>query len=194
MTISEDQRVYLHDGVIGLRPPRMEDAQSIWEAVQESAEVVGQWLPRLRGVHSIADVYTHIRRMASERASGTFYSFAIVDHLGDDVLGGTTVWPQAGADLSGSLIYWVRTSRQGEGIAPRATRLLADWAFATLGCRRIELVIALENLASIRVADKLGALREGFLRNRLLLNGELHDAVIYALNREEHYRPPAPLS
>jgi RimJ/RimL family protein N-acetyltransferase len=46
---------------------------------------------------------------------------------------------------------------------------------------RIEILVAVDNLASQRVAAKVGAVREGILRNRLLLHGKIHDAVMFSL-------------
>ena len=43
------------------------------------------------------------------------------------------------------------------------------------------LVIAVENEASVRAADKAGALREGILRNRIYVHDVVHDAYIYSL-------------
>jgi RimJ/RimL family protein N-acetyltransferase len=79
------------------------------------------------------------------------------------------------------MYYWVRSSRTGEGIAARAIRLLARHGFESLGFQRVELVIAVENEASIRAADKAGALREGILRNRMYVHDAVHDAYIYSL-------------
>jgi len=57
----------------------------------------------------------------------------------------------------------VRTSQTGQGIATAAVRLVAQCAFEDLGLRRLELLIAVDNLASRRVAEKVGATFEGAL-------------------------------
>jgi RimJ/RimL family protein N-acetyltransferase len=59
--------------------------------------------------------------------------------------------------------------------------LLADFGFKELKLNRIETLVAVDNLASQRVAAKVGAVREGILRNRLLLRGKIHDAVMFSL-------------
>jgi RimJ/RimL family protein N-acetyltransferase len=45
----------------------------------------------------------------------------------------------------------------------------------------VEIVIALENKASIRVAEKVGAHSEGILRNRMVVGREVYDAFMYSL-------------
>jgi len=85
----------------------------------------------------------------------------------------------------GNLGYWVRTSATGRGVASRASRLVARFAFAELGLHRIEILAAVPNIASQRVAEKIGAVREGVLRKRLLIRGEPQDAVMFSLVRED---------
>jgi RimJ/RimL family protein N-acetyltransferase len=77
--------------------------------------------------------------------------------------------------------YWVRESRQGQGIAGEIARLIADFGFRMLGLARIEIVVAEENYPSRRVAEKLGASFEGIARRRILMCGASIDAAIYSL-------------
>ena len=53
--------------------------------------------------------------------------------------------------------YWVRQRYQGRGIATAAVQLLIQFAFKELKLTRMELVIRPENVASCRVAEKIGA-------------------------------------
>ena len=84
-----------------------------------------------------------------------------------------------------NLGYWVRSSRVGQGVATAATRLAAQFGFEELKFTRIEIVAATGNVGSLRVAEKAGARREGVLRNRLMLGGKLHDAVMHSLVPED---------
>ncbi len=80
-----------------------------------------------------------------------------------------------------NLGYWVRTSQAGHGVATAAARLLAQFGFGELKLSRLELVIDVDNQASQRVAEKLGAFREGVLRHRLFMHNQTRDAVMYSL-------------
>ena len=80
-----------------------------------------------------------------------------------------------------NLGYWVRTSRAGEGIATEAAKLIARYGFEKLGFQRIEIVVPTGNLPSLRIAEKLGSVREGLLRNRAYLHGSPYDAHMYSL-------------
>src|SRR5712691_5832046 len=83
----------------------------------------------------------------------------------------------------GNLGYWVRTSATGRGVARAAVRQLADFAFRNTELVRLEIVCAVGNQRSQRVAERAGAVREGVLRDRLLLHGQAVDAIMYSLTR-----------
>jgi len=51
----------------------------------------------------------------------------------------------------------------------------------TLNMNRIEIVVAEHNRSSLRVAEKLGATREGLLRKRLVVRDNVYDAVMFSL-------------
>ena len=80
-----------------------------------------------------------------------------------------------------NLGYWVRSAWARRGVATAAARLAAQFGFEELLLDRIEILAAFGNKGSQRVAQKLGALREGVLRNRLVIHGQAHDAVVFSL-------------
>lgn len=73
----------------------------------------------------------------------------------------------------------------GQGIAVQAVTQLVDWTYAHTNLDRLEILCATENVRSQRVAEKVGATREGVLRRRLVLNAETHDAIVYSLIRDD---------
>jgi ribosomal-protein-serine acetyltransferase len=80
-----------------------------------------------------------------------------------------------------NLGYFVRTSRIGEGIATEAAKRIARYGFEKLGFQRIEIVVPTHNLPSLRIAEKVGAVQEGLLRNRLHLQGSPRHAYMHSL-------------
>ncbi len=75
----------------------------------------------------------------------------------------------------------IGSGRTGQGIAPAAAKLLAKWGFDVLRLKRIEILVAVENSRSLRVAEKAGVKKEGILRNRLMVRDVVHDAVMHSL-------------
>ena len=70
-------------------------------------------------------------------------------------------------------------------MATSATFLLARFGFDELKLNRIEIVVAIENKPSQRVAEKAGATQEGVLRKRLVVRDRVYDAVMYSLIPED---------
>jgi ribosomal-protein-alanine N-acetyltransferase len=82
--------------------------------------------------------------------------------------------------------YWLGYDFWGRGIATSAARALVPYAFETLGTRRLEAPIMAANVASGRVLEKAGFLRECTLVDWYMdRDGNVHDGIMYRLNRSE---------
>jgi ribosomal-protein-serine acetyltransferase len=171
----------LTDESILLRAYCEADAEHLYTAVRESIPEVSRWLPWCHDNYSIEESRQFIasRQLASQ--GDEWYSFAVFEKSTGTFVGGVGLNFINRVHQFANLGYWVRTSVTGRGFATRATRLAARFGFAQLGFRRIEIVAAVNNVASQRVAEKAGAIREGVARKRLLIHGESHDAVLYSL-------------
>jgi RimJ/RimL family protein N-acetyltransferase len=89
------------------------------------------------------------------------------------------------AGRQGEIGYMVAPAARGRGVAGRALRLVSAWALGPLGLERVELRISSENKPSLRVAERLGFVREGVLRSMHLKDDVRSDIVIYSLLRAE---------
>jgi len=175
----------LSDGTILVRTYREEDASALYEAARESIAELSVWLPWCHENYSIEESREFIGTRAKTAADGEWYSFGIFEKESGKFLGGVGLNFINRVHQMANLGYWVRTSAAGRGIATDATRLVARFGFEQLGLHRIEIVVAVPNIASQRVAEKVGAVREGVLRRRLLIRGESQDAVLFSLIPED---------
>ena len=75
--------------------------------------------------------------------------------------------------------YW------GKGYMNEALKALVSHSFEVMGLRRLEADVDPRNIASIRSLERLGFQREGYLRERWHVNGEIQDALFYGLLRRE---------
>ena len=80
-----------------------------------------------------------------------------------------------------NLGYWVRASQQRRGAAMQAIQTLSRFGFEELKLGRIEIAVAVGNVASLGAARKAGALEEGIARNRLRLGERFVDAHVLSL-------------
>ena len=77
---------------------------------------------------------------------------------------------------------WLDRGQHGSGLNTSIKYLMLKHAFENLGIVRVQLKTAASNLRSQRAIEKLGAVREGLLRNhRRLADGRLDDTVLYSI-------------
>jgi RimJ/RimL family protein N-acetyltransferase len=163
------------------RPARLDDVVPHFEAARESLGEVGRWLSWCHADMRLDDSEAWITRCIDAWKRGEFYGFYLFDRTTDAFVGCATINEIDSARLRANLGYWIRTSRQGAGMATEMVPVVARFGFERLGLKRLEIVAAVGNAASRRVAAKIGARHEGIARNRLRIHGVQHDAAVYSL-------------
>ncbi|HEV7121826.1 MAG TPA: GNAT family protein [Rhodanobacter sp.] len=171
----------LTDGRLRLRPWQNHDATALLDAVRESIEGVGRWLPWCHAGYAADDAMAWIAHCQARWRSGDHFAFGIFDAASGEVLGGVGLGQRNRLHRSANLGYWVRQLRHRQGIAASAAGLVAQFGFARLQLVRIEIIALPDNRASRRTAEKLGARFEAIARQRLWARGQPHDAAVYAL-------------
>jgi ribosomal-protein-serine acetyltransferase len=167
---------------VHIRRYQPSDVSDVFEAVRESLPELQPWMPWSHPAYSIHESRSWLQAQIAAFEQRTAFEFAIIDDDGR-YLGACGLNQIDHANRRANLGYWVRTSATNRGVATRAVGVLRDWAFAHTDLIRLEIVIAVGNLASGRVAEKAGAVREGTLHKRLMLRGVAQDAAIFSLTR-----------
>ena len=123
------------------------------------------------------DAAEFITRARTGLSGGTGAVLAV---LVDGTPVGSSVLQLSAHDQGAAVLgYWVGAAAQGRGVATAAARLLAEFGFAGLGLRRIELDAAVGNAASCRVAEKAGFTAEGVRRAWRTVGGVPTDFAFY---------------
>ncbi|MCX5387284.1 GNAT family N-acetyltransferase [Streptomyces sp. NBC_00083] len=91
---------------------------------------------------------------------------------------------------SASLGYVFDEAAWGHGYATEAAHALLRWAFDALDLNRVQAETDTRNVASARVLEKVGFVREGTLREDCVVNGEVSDSWVFGLIRREWQRCP----
>ncbi len=73
----------------------------------------------------------------------------------------------------------------GRGYATEVAQAVLRWAFDTLDLNRVQAETDTRNVASARVLEKLGFIREGTLREDCIVNGEVSDSWVFGLLRRD---------
>ena len=169
----------LVDADIILRPFHVEDSVQLHEAVRESLNELKPWMSWAREDYTELTAREYITITQARWEERTLFSFAITRN--DEILGGCTLSSIHPIYHYCNVGYWVRTSCRGQGIAGRAAKLATRFGFENVGLIRAEIVVAVGNQASMRVAEKIGAHYEGILLNRMVVGRSIYDAHMYSL-------------
>jgi ribosomal-protein-serine acetyltransferase len=169
---------------VTIRPLAEDDTGEITLAVRESFAELSPWMPWCHEQYSVSDAASWVQTAKAARESGAMYDFAIVDP-GGRYAGACGINRINRFDGVGNIGYWVRTSCVGRGFVSAAVRHLIPWAFANIPLNRLEIVVAVGNERSHRVAERVGAHRDAVLRKRLMLKGVPQDAVLYSVIRPD---------
>ncbi|MFI7502217.1 GNAT family N-acetyltransferase [Streptomyces sp. NPDC049687] len=113
----------------------------------------------------------------SERTAGHGLDLAVTEFLTQRLVGviqlGKTNWHVRSTELAYIVASWAR----GEGYASEAALATAQWLFTDQKFERIELRTAADNTASQQVAQKIGCISEGVLRNACIARARAEDGT-----------------
>ena len=141
------------------------DVDAVHDAIVTHAEALRPYMPWIR-----EEPIERARRAATLRGfrgafdAGTNFIYGVWDRASRRFVGGTGLHPRSGAGVL-EIGYWIVPDRWGEGLATEVAAAMTRVGFERMGARRMELRIAPDNAASLRVAQKLGYVREGVLRS-----------------------------
>jgi [ribosomal protein S5]-alanine N-acetyltransferase len=179
----------LHTARLRLRPFTGADAAALF-ALHSNAHVLRYWDSPPWSDPACAERFLAVSRQMAEDGSGARLA---MDRVSDGVfIGwcGLTRWnPEY---RSASMGYCLDDAAWGHGYATEGARAVLQWAFDTLDLNRVQAEADTRNVASARVLEKLGFLREGTLREDCVVNGDVSDSGVYGLLRREWQPVPGP--
>lgn len=113
--------------------------------------------------------------------------FAQVLVASGKAIGGTTYMDIQTANRGVEIgTTWIGRAYHGTAVNPEAKYLLLRHAFEDQGAIRVQLKTDGRNLQSQRAIEKLGAVKEGVLRNHVVMpDGFLRASVMYSITHEE---------
>lgn len=164
-----------------VRPYRVEDAEALKEAVEESRDHLRPWMPWADTHQSIEESRDWILRMSAKLLLREELGFGTWHAETGQYLGGTGLHPRNWETRSFEIGYWLRKSAEGHGYITEAVRLLTGFAFEGLRANRIEIRCDERNVRSAAVARRLGFKQEALLRNHMTApDGALRNTLIFS--------------
>ena len=175
----------LYTARLRLRPFEDADAGDLF-ALHSNAYVLRFWDSPPWSERGRAERFITVCREMAEGGTGVRLA---VDRVSDATFIGWCSLGRWNPDYrSASLGYCFGAEAWGHGYATESARGLLQWAFDTLDLNRVQAETDTRNVASARVLEKLGFVREGTLREDCIVNGDVSDSWVYGLLRRE-WRP-----
>ncbi len=135
----------------------------------------------------------HTKRIESERAVRRFFDctpsyyryWAVADAMTDRAIGMVNYHDGYIRHKRVAIGYIVNPAEQRRGVGTEAVSAMLEFCFGELRLHRIQAFIHPDNVASLALAQKLGFLCEGRLRDNLRVGDEWRDDMLYALLASE---------
>jgi RimJ/RimL family protein N-acetyltransferase len=156
-------------------PDRDRDLTAI--VLGASDEDVAHFVPTIPSPYTEGDAHAFLDVAQRGWLDGTELTFAIVDRQTETLLGLVTVRPRDG----GSVGYWLAREARGRGLAAEALGAVLAWVREERGVERFVLTAHVDNVASQRVAERVGFVRTGVVRHVPPFADGRDDAFLYEL-------------
>jgi len=158
-----------------LRPWRRGDEEDLVRGANDR-EVWRNLRDAFPNPYTLADAFAWIDRcVEAERPRG------LAIEIGGAACGSIGVFPLEDVHRRCAEIgYWLAEEHWGRGIMTEAVAAMTERAFRELDVVRIQAAVFAWNPASMRVLEKCGYVREGWLRKSVWKDGQLIDSAMYA--------------
>jgi ribosomal-protein-alanine N-acetyltransferase len=172
----------LHTARLRLRAFTDADADALF-ALQSNARVTRYWDAPAWTERSRAEGFIAWCRQMADEGTGARLAIDLAD---DNTFIGWCGISEWNPDFRlATLGYSLTDTAWGKGYAAEAVWALLQWSFETLDLNRVEAETDTRNLASARVLEKVGFVREGTMREDCIVNGEISDSWVFGLLRRD---------
>lgn len=162
-----------------LRPPRLSDAQSIYEAYAQDAEVTRYviWRPH----QSVQETERFLSDCVASWERGDAFPWVMTLREDGKLIGMIEIRIN---EFKADVGYVIARPFWGKGLAAEALLPIVEWARMQQSIYRVWALCDAENVASARVLEKVGMKREGLLRRNMIhpnISDEPRDSYCYAI-------------
>lgn len=180
--IEGDRLPTLAAGRVQLRWLERHDIDALYEVFGDP-EVMRFWSsPPLRDRAEAAELLAEIHALFED---GTLFQWGVAFAAGGPAIGTCTLVSPHRESGRAELGFALGRAHWGRGYMGEALEALLDYAFGPMGLRRLEADVDPRNAASLRLVERLGFKREGYLRERWATAEEVQDTVFWGLLKRE---------
>lgn len=157
---------------ITIRPQRVADAKRFFDILSNPNYIYFGADPK-----TLDEEIAFLRENSKKRKYGSEFNFSIMN--GKELVGGCGIMIRGNMPYLGEIGYFIDEQCWNKGYATEAVNQIESFALEHTGVCRIEIRIAVGNVASQKVAEKCGYTKEGTLQHALCLKGKWHDCFIF---------------
>jgi len=166
-----------------LRPMELGDVDALYEVAQHSG--IWQYMPM--NVQSIEDMKQFVIKALEAKEIGLVYPFVVVDCRTGNIIGSTRFlsisFPYRHLEIGTT---WLTPTYWKSKINTECKYLLLTYCFETLNLIRVQLKTDSRNIRSQKAIEKIGAKKEGIMRNQMFMpDGYYRDSVLYSIIESE---------
>ncbi|MDH4036065.1 MAG: GNAT family N-acetyltransferase [Candidatus Krumholzibacteria bacterium] len=172
------QQLNLETARLLLRPLRGSDGDRLFRIFSD-LKVMRYW--NTEPWTSPDEAPSHIGRELTAMRTGEYISLGVVRKDTETLIGTCTLFDMMEHCRRAEVGYSLASDSWGNGYMQEALTALLDYAFAELNMNRVEADVDPRNIASVKCLERLGFLREGLLRERWIVAGEVSDTAFYGL-------------
>jgi RimJ/RimL family protein N-acetyltransferase len=169
-----------------LREPRAQDADAIFAIYSDP--LVARYLSAPPW-QELDAAHAWLARMDGYHRDGSALQLLLERDADGRVIGSCTLFRFDAQSRRAEIGYAMASAHWGQGYMHEALCALVDYGFGVMDLRRIEADIDPRKRPSARSLERLGFTREGHLRERWEVAGEISDSDLYGLLRREWQRP-----
>lgn len=160
-----------------------EDDVDAFYAIYSNPEVMRYWsTPPVPNRDAASKLISEIHEGFKRRE---LLKWGIALRTDNTLIGSVTLFHPEFTHRRAEIGYALGRTHWGNGYMQETLKAVLVYAFEVLGFHRIEADVDPRNAASIRTLERLGFQREGYLRERWQVNGEIQDAFFYGLLRPD---------
>ena len=102
------------------------------------------------------------------------------------VIGTIGLWKFEFESYRAEVGYMLHQSHQNKGYMSEAIRRILQYGFDELNLHSVEARVDPENVSSIKILERIGFVREGYLRESLVNKGEFRDNIIFSMLKRDY--------
>ncbi len=167
---------------VNLRHIETADIDSLYDIFSDSEAMrffgIVPFAERADAVNYLADIHKNFEK-------NTLFQWGISLKTDNKIIGTTTLFHIDEKNCRAEIGYALNREFWGKGLVTEAVNALLNYAFTELNLHRIEADVDPRNTPSIRLLERFGFQKEGYLRERWIVQGETQDALFYGLLKNE---------